>query len=72
MQQSKEKEQNIDLGNIEKLKKYLVPNYLQSTPMHNMKRPGTISTSPLSYNYNEELENEEKKKKKTKKKDNKI
>ena len=62
IQQSKEKEENIDLGNIEKLKKYLVPNHLQSTSMNIMKRHGTISTSPpLSYNYKEELENEEKK-----------
>ena len=43
---NKKEENNIDLGNLEKLKKYLIPRYTQNNQIQNIKRRGVISTSP--------------------------
>ena len=54
---NKNDENKIDLGNIEKLKKYLIPRNTQNTPRHNFIRRGVISTSPNiqnTYSYEDE------------------
>ena len=69
----KKQENNIDLGNMERLKKYLVPRYSQNISMQNLKRRGVISTSPNVQNaYPYEEKNQQDNNSKNKKESHKI